>query len=76
MNLMLKVGGLAALFVTICKVIVALGIALPVVGFVAGYSSFFYGLAVGIIAASLTRNLWLILLAIAGVFILLTVAGF
>ena len=72
---MMKIGGLFAFFVTICKVITQFAV-VPIVGFIAAHSSFFYGLAVGIMVAGLTRNLWLILIAIAAVFILLVYVGF
>ena len=69
MNILWKVGGLVALATTICKVLLGLGIILPASEFIAANSSFFYGLAGGIIIASFTKNLWFIMITIAGIFI-------
>lgn len=75
MNVLVRLGGFFALFVTICKIIVALAGDVAVLGFIAAQSSFFYGLAGGIVIAGISRNLWIILLTIAGIFILLTYVG-
>lgn len=76
MNLMFKIAGIFALFITISKIIVALGFVLPVIGFVAVNSSFMYGIAAGIGVAALSKNIWLMFLTIGAVYVLLTVAGF
>lgn len=75
MNPMFRFGLLFGLFVTICKVIASFA-TLPVVSSVAAESSFFYAVAVMMVVFGFTRNFWILLFALVGVFIALTGAGF
>jgi hypothetical protein len=75
-NWTFKLGSVMALLTTILKVVSNLGwVSHPIVDFVAANSAFFYGLAVGVVVSGLTRRLVLILLAVAGVYVLLRFAG-
>ncbi len=74
MNPMFRIGLLFGLFVTICKVVTAF-IVLPVVGFVAAESSFFYAVAAMMVVFGVTRNIWVLLIALGVVFVVLTGAG-
>jgi hypothetical protein len=76
MNIMFRIGGIFALLVTIAKILDRVWTAAPeVIKIIATHSSFMYGIAVGIIVSSFTKNLWLILLAIGGVYFLLAYVG-
>lgn len=75
MNLLFKVAGAFALFVTICRVLVGIGASLPIVGVVAAHADFCLGLAAGIAVAGLTRKLWVVIVAIAAVYFLLVYVG-
>ena len=74
MNPMFRGGLLFGLFVTICKVITTFAV-VPVVGFVAAESSFFYAAAAMIVVFGITRNIWVLLIALGVVFVVLTGAG-
>lgn len=75
MNVMMKLGGLFGLFVTICKIVVALAGEVAVIGFVAVHSSFMYGMAAGIIVYGLIRNFWIMVVVIFIVYGLLVITG-
>jgi len=76
MNLTFKAGGAMALATTIITIIARLWADAPsFIAFISQNSSFFYGLAAGIVVAGISKNFWVILLAIAGVFILLKWVG-
>lgn len=77
MNFMFKVGGFFAFVITVITIIAKLWADAPgLIAFIAQNSSFFYGLAAGIVVAGLSRNIWLILIVIAAVFLLLRYVGF
>lgn len=76
MNVLFKLGSLLALFTTVAKIVANMGwISHPVLTWIAANMAFVYGLAVGIAVAGLTRKIVLILLAIAGVYIVLKIWG-
>jgi hypothetical protein len=76
MNIMFRMAGIVALFTTIVTIISRIwGAAPSVIHFIAQNSPFFYGVALGIGVAGLTRNLWLILIAIGAGFVLLKWVG-
>jgi len=76
MNIMFRVAGIVALFTTVVTIISRLWETAPsVIHFIAQNSPFFYGVALGIGVAGFTRNLWLVLIAIASGFILLKWVG-
>jgi hypothetical protein len=75
-NVLFKLGSLLALFTTVAKIVANMGwISHPVLTWIAANTAFVYGLAVGIAVAGLTRKIVLILLAIAGVYIVLKIWG-
>lgn len=74
MNPMFRVGLLFGLFVTICKVITTFAV-VPVVEYVAAESSFFYAVAVMMVVFGITTNKWILIIALAAVFVVLTGAG-
>jgi hypothetical protein len=77
MNFMVKAGGGFAFAITIITIIAKLWTDAPsLVAFIAQNSGFFYGLAAGIAVAGLSKNIWLILIVIAAVFLLLRYVGF
>lgn len=77
MNILFKAGSILALFVTIVKIVVGkIWSAAPsALHFVAENAPFFYAFSLGIIVAGLTRRFWVIILAIAAVFITLKWIG-
>jgi hypothetical protein len=75
-NVLFKLGSLLALFTTVAKIVANMGwISHPVLSWITANAAFLYGLAVGIAVAGLTRKIVLILLAIAGVYIVLKIWG-
>ena len=74
-SIMYKVAGIVALFTTICKVALSLGVEYNVIQFVAANAAFFYGVATGVAVASLSRNLWVVMAIVILVFVLLKYVG-
>ena len=77
LNLWLKVGSVLMMFTTLSKLLIGAGYGtdLPILPFVAAHAIFFYAIGMGIVIASWTKKVMVILLVIVAVFLGLAALG-